>query len=78
MRLRSDDYKGPPLFYMLFLSEHKIGKYHTKAGYEKEIGKLKKLIKTDMGNMDNFVKRWYELHKPNVTDWKGYILQKAT
>jgi hypothetical protein len=78
MRLRSDEYKGPPLFYMLFLPEHKIGSYYTKSGYEAEINKLKKLIKSDMENIDSFVKRWHELHKPNVTDWEGNIIAKAT
>lgn len=71
MRLRSDDYKGPPLFYMLFLPEHKIRNFYTKVGYDSEINKLKKLIKSDMENIDDFVKKWHELHKPNVTDWQG-------
>lgn len=71
MRLRNDDYKGPPLFYILFLPEHKIGSYYSKSGYEAEINKLKKLIKSDMENIDDFVKRWHELHKTNVTDWEG-------
>jgi hypothetical protein len=79
MRLRSvDDYKGPPLFYMMFLPEHKIGSYYTKSGYEAALAKLKKLIKSDMENMNDFVKRWHELHKPNVTDWEGNIVSKAT
>ena len=71
MRLRSDDYKGPPLFYMLFLPEHKIGKYRTKWGYEKEVTKLKELILEDMANINLFVNRWHELHKPIITDWEG-------
>lgn len=78
MRLRSDDYKGPPLFYMLFLPEYKIGNYYTKSGYESEIKKLKKLIKSDMENIDDFVKRWYQLHKPNITDWEGNIIKEVT
>ena len=72
MRLRSDDYKGPPLFYMLFLPEYKIGNYYTKSGYEAEIKKLKKLIKSDMENIDHFVKRWYEIYRnPIKTTWEG-------
>jgi hypothetical protein len=79
MRLRSvDDYKGPPLFYMLFLPKHKVGSYYSKSGYEAEITKLKNLIKSDMENIDDFVKRWHELHKPNLTDWEGNIITKAT
>lgn len=75
MRLRDDDYKGPPLFYMLFLPEHKIGTYFTKSGYEIALEKLKKLIKSDLENIDSFVKRWHELHAPSVTDWEGNPLK---
>jgi hypothetical protein len=78
MRLRKDDYKGPPIFYMTFLPEHKIGSYYSKSGYEAEITKLKKLIKSDMENIDSFVKRWHELNKPNITDWEGNVINKAT
>lgn len=78
MRLRSDDYKGPPIFYMIFLPEHKIGSYYTKSGYEAELVKLKKLIKSDMENIDDFVMRWHELHKPNLTDWEENIIRKTT
>ncbi|HMS68330.1 MAG: hypothetical protein WAT92_05710 [Saprospiraceae bacterium] len=78
MRLRSDDYKGPPIFYMMFLPEHKIGRYFTKLGYEAELTELKKLLKSDMENIDDFVNRWHELHKPNVTDWEGNIISKTT
>ncbi len=72
MRLRSDDYKGPPLFYMLFLPEYKIGNYYTRSGYEAEIKKLKKLIKCDMENINIFVKRWHQIHRdPVKTTWEG-------
>ncbi|NBB32035.1 hypothetical protein [Cellulophaga sp. BC115SP] len=71
MRLRNDDYTLPPLLYMLFLPEHKIGKYISKQGFYSEVAKLKKLIKKDMENIDYFVKRWHELHVPVITDWVG-------
>lgn len=74
MRLRNDDYHGPPLFYMLFLPEHKLGKFYTKRGYEKEIEKLTNLIKADMKNIDSFVKRWHELHIPTKTNWEGNVI----
>lgn len=76
MRLRSDDYKGPPLFYMLFRPEHKLGKFNSPKGYERETNKLRALIRSDMENIDSFVKRWHELHQPNVTDWEGNIIGK--
>ncbi|MCP9761988.1 DUF416 family protein [Lacihabitans soyangensis] len=77
MRLRDDDYKGPPLFYMLFLPEHKLGTYFTKSGYESELEKLKNLIKSDLENIDSFIKRWHELHTPLVTDWEGNPLKNV-
>ncbi len=30
-----------------------------------------------MENIDDFVKRWQKLHKPNLTDWEGNIIKKA-
>ena len=75
MQLRSDDYKGPPLFYMLFLPEYKIGRYKTQSSFEKQLNKLRDLVKKDMVNIDFFVKRWHEIHKPNVTDKEGNIVK---
>lgn len=71
MRLRCDEYKGPPLFYMLFLPEHKVGFFYTKSGYEAALVRLKRLIALDMENIDDFVKSWHQLQKPNVRDWEG-------
>ena len=68
MLLRSDDYKGPPIFYMIFLPEHKIGSYYTKSGYETKLKKLKILIQSDMKNINEFIKRWHELHSPNTVN----------
>lgn len=78
MHLRLDDYKGPPIFYMFFFPRHKIGTYFTKSGYANEVNKLTKLIKKDMENIDRFVKRWHEIHKPNLTDWKGNDVAKKS
>ncbi|QGK73061.1 hypothetical protein [Flavobacterium sp. SLB02] len=77
MQLRSDDYKGPPLFYMLFLPEYKIGTYKTQSSFEKQLNKLRDLVKKDMANIDFFVKRWREIHKPNVTDKEGNVVKKV-
>ena len=74
MRFRSDDYKGPPIFYMLFCPEYKLGSYVTKSGFERQVKKLGSLIEKDMRNIDSFVKRWHELHTPLVTTWEGEIV----
>lgn len=68
MRLRSDDIQTIPL---LNFTEHKIGRYFTKKGFETRIEELGELIENDMSNIDSFVKRWHELHIPIVTDWEG-------
>ena len=73
MRLRLDDYRGLRLFHC-FLPRHKIGRYYTQKGYKREIATLKNLIKSDMENIDDFVKRWHDLHKPYTTDFEGNIL----
>ncbi|MCR9014604.1 hypothetical protein [Aquiflexum gelatinilyticum] len=76
MRLRSDDIKGMPLLdYHFMFGGHKIRSYHTKTGYDREIRKLNNRIEKDLNNIDSFVERWHELHKPNLTDWKGNRLQ---
>jgi len=74
MQLRSDDYKGPPLFYMLFLPEHKLGKINNQTSFEKEVSKLRNLVKKDMDNIDSFVKRWHELHESSRTDKEGNLV----
>lgn len=74
MQLRSDDYKGPPLFYMLFLPEHKLGKINDQSSFEKEVSKLRNLVKKDMANIDSFIKRWYVLHEPSRTDKEGNLV----
>lgn len=75
MQLRIDDYKGIPFFSLLYSPKHKIGRYFTKSGYEAELRKLKKLIQSDLENIDRFVARWHELHKPNHTDWEGNLIE---
>lgn len=76
MRLRSDDYKGPPLFHILFLPWHKLGNIKSQSSFEKEINKLRDLVKKDMANIDSFVKRGHELHKPSIKDKEGNVVKK--
>ena len=72
MELRCDDIKVIPLLsYNFWFRRHKIRWYFTKAGFDKRIHQLEKRIEQDMTNIDSFVNRWHELHKPNVVDWEG-------
>jgi hypothetical protein len=75
MRLRSDEYKGMPLFHILFSKKHKLGSYFSKRGLNKRIFQLRNLIENDMKNIDYFVEKWYELHKPNLTTWEGILIE---
>lgn len=73
MRLRSDDVEGIPLFnYHFMFGGYRIRSFHSKKGLQRRTQKLSQLIEKDLGNIDSFVKRWHELHRPLVTDWAGY------
>lgn len=78
MRLRADDYKGIPLFYMLFRKRHKFGRYCTKSGFRARTDEFAKLIGEDMANIDSFVKRWHQMHQPNQITLDGCQLEHTT
>jgi hypothetical protein len=72
MRLKSDDIKGPPILsYNFMFRNHKIKSYYTKVGLAKRANQLGEIIEKDMNEIDSFVKRWYEIHKPLATSWEG-------
>ncbi|WP_299782940.1 hypothetical protein [uncultured Formosa sp.] len=77
MRLRSDTYNCIPLFYMLFLPEHKIVQYFTKKGFNKRLKKLSELILKDMQNIDFYISRWKEKHSPKTINWKSETIEKT-
>ncbi len=76
MRLRNDDYKGPPLFHMLFLPEHKLGNYDNENSFNKKVLKLSRLIRKDMENIDSFIRRWHEMYTPNMIDWERKLVSQ--
>lgn len=72
MRLKSDDIKGIPLFnYHFLFGGHKLKSFNSENGLNKRSKKLGDLIEQDLTNIDDFIKRWHELHRPNVVDWEG-------
>ena len=71
MRLRSDDIKGPPIFRLGYSFGHRLKRSYTKYGLAKNIDGLARIIETDLNDIDRFIKRWYELHKPMTTNWTG-------
>jgi hypothetical protein len=65
MRFHSDDVKGPPLFnYNFMFRAHKLKKYFIKSGLERNARSLGNRIAKDLGNLNYFINRWKELHKP--------------
>jgi hypothetical protein len=68
MRLRTDDFEGVPLFRT---TEHRLKAFYSESGFHKRIEELGELIESDLNNIDSFIKRWHDLHKPMVTDWEG-------
>lgn len=74
MQLRCDDYHFIPVYTVLFARSHNIGLYFTKCGFNRKLKSLEKLIKKDMENIDHFINRWHEIHKPYNTNWDGEII----
>jgi hypothetical protein len=73
MRLRFDEYNVPPIIWMLFSPEHKLGHFSTEEGFVKKEKKLKALIQNDMAHIDNFVQKWHQKHAMNTVSWDGKI-----
>jgi hypothetical protein len=74
MRLRSDDFKGMPIFNTV---HHKLKSFYTEKGFQKRVDELAQLIENDCTNIDKFVARWHELHHPMITTWEGKLVSDA-
>lgn len=75
-RLDIDMLKTIPLFsYRFWFENYKLKSFHTKFGLDMAIRKLKYLIERDMKNINSFVEKWLQFHKPNITDWEGNIIE---
>ncbi len=79
MRLRMDDRRTIPLFsYDSMFGGHRLKSFYSEQGLKQRAEQLGKLIEKDMTNIDSFIKRWHEIHRPNVTDWDGNLLLTGT
>ena len=75
-RLDIDMLKTIPLFsYRFWFENYQLKSFHTKFGLNMAIRKLKYLIERDMKNINSFVEKWLQFHKPNITDWEGNIIE---
>ena len=74
-----DDRRTIPLLsYDYMCGGHRLKSFYSEQGLERRIKQLGNLIEKDMRNIDSFVNRWYELHKPYVTDWDGNTVVSST
>ncbi len=71
MRLRCDDFRGPPIL-NLNASDYKIKRSFTKKGFEKKVGRLGENIKRDFKNIDVFVEKWFAIYKPIEVYWQTF------
>lgn len=72
MQLRNDDVKGAPILDFNFMfRNHKIYSYYTQKGLKQRAIQLGNRIEKDLLNIDDFIKRWHEMHTINKTDWQG-------
>jgi len=72
MRLKSDDIRGPSILsYDYMFKNHNLRSYYTKAGLARRAQQLERIISDDLNNIDRYVQRWHEIHKPLVTNWQG-------
>lgn len=71
MRLRIDDRERLHLFGR---KEYKLKSFSSEIGLKKRVQQLGELIEQDMNTIDIFVDKWFLLHKPNVTNWEGELL----
>jgi len=72
MQLRVDDIKGPPIISNNYMDGHKLKRFFTKSGLDRSIKHMSKIITSDIENLNKFISRWHEIHKPIKTDWQGH------
>lgn len=68
--------EGIPLFNPRTYKNYRLKRFWTKWGLEKQIQRLRSLLQQDMENIDSFVKKCHTLHKCNLTDWEGNIIEQ--
>ncbi len=66
MRLKSDDISGPPILsYDYLFRNHKLKSYYTRSGLARRAQQFGKILADDLNNIDGYVKRWHDIHKPS-------------
>ena len=77
MRLDTDFFESAPILSKNFWRDPcKLGHYFTKRGYLKQVEKLRRTVKAEVSQIDDYFKKWYLVHTPNLTQWNGKIIEK--
>ncbi|MBW0149034.1 hypothetical protein [Marinobacter arenosus] len=56
------------------MPRHKVGRYLTRRGLSKRLSKLENLVETDLGDIQNYVKRWHSSNVIQTTQWNGHAV----
>ena len=77
MRLDTDFFERAPILSKKFWQEPcKLGHYFTKSGYLKQVERLRRAVKAEIFQIDDYFTKWYLVHTPNLTQWNGKIIEK--
>lgn len=77
MRLDIDFFEHAPILSKKFWQEPcKLGHYFTKSGYLKQLERLRRTVKAEVFQIDDYFTKWYLIHTPNLTQWNGKVIEK--
>lgn len=68
--------EGIPLFNPRTYKNYRLKRFWTKRGLEKQTQRLCSLLQHDMENINAIVEKWHTVHKCNLTDWEGNIIEQ--
>ena len=68
--------EGIPLFNPRTYKNYRLKRFWTKRGLEKQTQHLCSLLQHDMENINAIVEKWHTVHKCNLTDWEGNIIEQ--
>ena len=77
MRLDTDFFeRAPILSKKVWQGPCKLGHYFTKSGYLKQVKRLRRAVKAEIFQIDDYFTKWYLIHTPNLTQWNGKTIEK--
>ena len=77
MRLDTDFFEHAPILSKKFWQGPcKLGPDFTKSGYLQQVERLRRTVKAEIFQIDDYFKKWYLVHTPNLTQWDGKTIEK--